>query len=298
MSAFKRTTRGLSNQHLFFNVDIVVFLEGGDISYSKEDVYNGEFTSETKDIIFWKNVFDRFVKDKKIKFKSVGSKSVVKEIALVVANDEIKTVYVAMDNEFDMIFNEQIIHSNIFYTHGYSWENDIWNQEVIKSVITGITAIETSQNEIETNFNDFLENIELAVYADAYLFKKGMSFFPRTNKHLFFINITNVDLPLVKQDKIDSELIAKNLKKDTLNRFGRRHAIDALKFCYGHLLADYCYHLIKCYIKKRHLLSNISKEIIHRIGLDKFFQQHFSDGDIYSYYEQQFKQRGLYCNFA
>jgi len=297
MSAFKRTTNGLNNQYLFFSVDIVVFIEGGK-SYSKEEVYNEKYTSETEDVIFWKNVFDTFAKDKRIKFRSVGSKSVVKEIALDVVRDKTKNVYVAMDNEFDKIFNEQIIHPNVFYTYGYSWENDVWNKEVIKSVITEITAIEIPHNDIEINFNDFLEKIELAVYADGYLFEKEMSFFPRNGGHLFCINSTKVDLPLVKQDKIDSALIAKNLKKDIVNNFGHKYTIDTLKFCYGHLLADYCYQLITCYIKKRHSLNNIPKNIIHRMGLNNFFQQHFNCGDVYSYYEQLFKQRGLYCCFT
>jgi hypothetical protein len=116
--------------------------------------------------------------------------------------------------------------------------------------------------------------------------------------HLFCINSTNVDLPLVKQDNIDSALIAKNLSKDVVNGFGRKHTIDTLKFCYGHLLADYCYQLIMCYIKKRHSLSNIPKDIIHRLGLNIFFQRYFNCGDVYSYYEQLFKQRGLYCGFT
>ena len=68
MSGFRRTISGLGNQHLFFDVDLVVFLEGGE-SYNKEEVYTNKYTAETEDVIFWKNVFKRFLEGKKIKPK-------------------------------------------------------------------------------------------------------------------------------------------------------------------------------------------------------------------------------------
>ena len=293
MSGFKRTKSGLGNQHLFFNADFIVFLEGGGNSFTKADVYAGKFTSETEDIIFWKNIFNKFASNKKIKFKSVGSKTTIKEIAIDIINGQLKTVYVAMDNEFDEILNQRIKHSNVFYTHGYSWENDVWNHEVIKGVINELTAIEIQHNDIEINFNDFLKKIKIAVYADGYLFKRGTSFFPRKSGYLFCIDCKPADLPLVKQNEIVLKLTTKGVKREAANRFGRKYAIDTLKFCYGHLLAGYCCQLIVHYIKKRHSLTGISKDIIYRMGLKKFFEQQFNNGYIYSYYEQQFKQNGI-----
>ena len=295
MSVFKRTKSGLGNQYLFHCVDFIVFLEGGNKSYNIDEVYASfeNYTPETEDIIFWKNIFDKFVKSKKIKFKSVGSKSTIREIATDIIDGQIKTVYVAMDNEFDEILNRRIIHSNVFYTHGYSWENDVWNQEVIKGVVSELTAIEIENNDIDINFNDFLKKIKIAIYADGYLFKKSSSFFPRKSGYMFCIDCVPTDLPLVKQDAINLKLVEKCLKRDPIRKFGIKYKIDTLKFCYGHLLADYCCQLITHYIKKRHSLTNISKDIIYRMGLRKFVQLHFNNGHIYTYYEQQFKQSGL-----
>jgi len=293
MSGFKRTKSGLGNQHFFFNVDLIVFLEGGHNSYNKAEVYADKFTSETEDIIFWENVFRKFAKDKKIKFKSVGSKSTIKEIADDIIKNQIKTVYVAMDNEFDEILNERILHSNVFYTHGYSWENDVWNQDVVKGVVSDLTAIEIENDDLEVNFNDFLKKIKIAVFADGYLFKKKSSFFPRKSGYLFCIDCTPIDLPSVKPDAINLKLSEKSLKRNTIRKFGRKYVLDTLKFCYGHLLADYCCQLITHYIKKRHSLTTISKDIIYRMGLRKFFHLHFNNGHIYSYYEQQFKRKGF-----
>jgi hypothetical protein len=293
MSSFKRTLSGLGNQHLFYNVDLVVFLEGGSVSYNKADVYAGNFTAETEDIIFWKNIFEKFSNNKKIKFKSIGSKKTIKEIAIDIVNGKLATVYVAMDNEFDEILLQRMEHSNVFYTNGYSWENDVWNQNVVKGVINELTAVEIENSDIEQNFNQFLKNMKVAVYADGYLFKNGSSFFPRKSGYMFCVDCTPIDLPTIKQLDISNKLQAKNLKKSTLYSYGSRHSIDTLKFCYGHLLADYCCQLITHYIKKRHSLTNISKDIIYRMGLKKFFQLHFDNGHIYEYYEAQFKKNGL-----
>ena len=66
--SFRRSNRGISNQHMFHDVDLIVFVEGG-ISYSKEDVYNGKFNDESIDTIFWRKVFKKFCHAPKIKFK-------------------------------------------------------------------------------------------------------------------------------------------------------------------------------------------------------------------------------------
>jgi hypothetical protein len=290
MSTFRRTASGLNNQHLFYNVDLIVFLEGGSTSFSKLDVYADKYNLETEDIIFWKNVFNKFSSGKKLKFKSVGSKTTIKEIAIDIINGKLKTVIVAMDNEFDEILSQRIDHPNIYYTHGYSFENDVWNDKVIKEVIEELTAIKIEHNEIEENFKNFLKKIKIAVYADAYLFKKKSSFFPRKSGHLFCIECNPVDLPLVKDIDLNAKLISKGLKKSTIYNYGRKNSLDPLKFCYGHLLADYCCQLIMHYVKKRHSLSTISKDFIYRMGINKFFQNNFINGQIYNYYETQFKK--------
>jgi hypothetical protein len=290
MSGFKRTTSGLNNQHLFHNVDLIIFLEGGNKSFTKVEVLAGNFHEETEDVIFWRNIFGKFITDKKIKFKSIGSKKTIKDIAIDIVDGKLKTILVAMDNEFDEILKQRIEHPQVYYTHGYSWENDIWNHHVIKSVIEELTAIEIVNNDIEINLSDFLTKIKAGVNADGYLFKKGSSFFPRKTGYFFCVECAPADLPYVKIADLNARLISKGLQRSTVNSFGRRHSIDTLKFCYGHLLADYCCQVIMHYIKKRHSLPNISKDIIYRMGINKFFRTSFDDGQIFNHYELLFQK--------
>lgn len=292
MNDFKRTASGLNNQHLFYDVDFIVFLEGGSKSFSKLEVYGGQYNAETDDIIFWRNIFNEFQSDRKIKFKSVGSKSTIKDIVIDIVNGQLKTVIVAMDNEFDEILNQRIDHPNVFYTNGYSWENDAWNHQVIKAIIEELTAIKITNTDIEKTFNNFLKQIKIAVYADGYLFKKASSFFPRQGGLMFCIECTPKDLPTIKPNEIKKRLEANSLNKSTLYAFGSRHSINTHKFCFGHLLADYCCQLVIHYIKNRHNLQGIRKDIIYRMGLSKFFLLSFPGSDIYRYYEAQFKKNG------
>jgi hypothetical protein len=216
MSSFRRTISGLSNQHLFYNVDLIVYLEGGKTSYNKGQVYAGSYSSETEDIIFWKNLFDRFKSEKKVKFKSVGSKSTIKEIAFDIISRNIETVYVAMDNEFDEVLNQRICHSNVYYTHGYSWENDVWSHKTIQSVIEELSAIKITDPEIEENYKAFLSKVSVAVYADAYLFKDSLSYFPRKNGYMFCVDCNPIDLPYIQEDGSSRNFVERWGAKGTL----------------------------------------------------------------------------------
>lgn len=289
MNGFRRTISGLSNQHLFFDVDLIVFLEGGE-SYNKEEVYANKYTAETEDIIFWKSIFKIFKADKKIKFKSIGSKTIIKEIAIDIINGQITTVIVAMDNEFDEILNRRIEHPNVFYTYGYSWENDIWNDIIIKAVIEDLSAVEIETNDIQKNFNQFLERIKIAVYSDAYLFKHNSSFFNREKGRMFCVDCNPIDLPTIKLSEINKKIIEKEITKRKAVLYGNKNAIDTLKFCFGHFLADYCCQLVQHYLKKRHSLPNVSKDIIYRMGIKKHFEIYFENGHTYDYYFNQFNK--------
>ena len=294
MSGFKRSVSGLNNQHLFYNVDLIVFVEGGNQSFSKAEVYSGSYHTETEDIIFWRNLFSIFKNTKKIKFKSVGSKTTIKEIVLDIVNGKLQTVMVAMDNEFDEILKQRIEHPNVFYTYGYSWENDVWNHIVIRSIIEELSAVKIETDEIEQNFRSFLKSLKLAVYADGYLFKKASSFFPRRAGVLFCVECTSLDLPTIKGVEITNKIAEKGLKKNLYTRFlsGNRHSIDTLKFCFGHLLADYCCQVIFSYLTIRHNLTGVRKDIIYRMGINKSFQLTFNGSPIHDYYEAQFNKNG------
>jgi hypothetical protein len=289
MSAFRRTTSGLMNQHLFHNVDLVVFLEGGQ-TYTKTEVYSGTHNDTSFDILFWKRIFRKFFADKKIKFKSVGSKSTINEIAIDIIEGEISTVVVAMDSEFDEMLQQKVEHPNILYTYGYSWENEIWNEIVIKEVIEQLSAIEIEQQDIATAFSSFLKKIRIGVCADAYLFNKGSSFFRRPSGYMGMIDCSPKDLPTILPERLKGMIESKGLRTNTINAFGRKKSIEVLRHCFGHLLGDYCVQIIIHYLRNRLKMPSIHKDIVYRMGILKYFESHFFNSQQYEYYELQFNR--------
>ena len=108
---------------------------------------------------------------------------------------------------------------------------------------------------------------------------------------MFCIDCAPKDLPVVKKEKLKERIDNLGIKRSTLYSFGHRYSIDIPKYCFGHLFADYCFQLIMHYIKNRHSLKTVSKSIINRMGLKKFFDLSFSEGDIYDYYNLQFETK-------
>jgi len=287
MSSFRRTVSGLRNQHIFHRADLIVFVEGGRIQYNKDQIYEGYFNENTEDIIYWRYVFQEFVAQRSIKYKSVGSKTTIKEIAIDIIENDIQSIFVAMDNEFDEVLENRISHPNVLYTHGYSYENDIWNAGVIKDVIEELLAIEVDEDEICSNFEKFLKDVKLGVFADGYSFSKNNSFFPRQGGYMFCVDCNPADLPSVRKEKLNIKLQQQSFSLSTFYRFGREKNIDPKKHCFGHLLADYSFQLITSFIKNRYQIKNIPKRIVSRIGLNKFFQNHFNHSEIYNFHRIQ-----------
>ena len=110
---FERTNDGLSNEHLFHDVDFVVYCEGVG--------RHGEHA--TKDEVFWKQIFSE--NGKKVTCKSIGSKPAVLQRAERIRSERIANVAVAMDRDYDHVTGGMIDHPQVFYTFGYSWESDV-----------------------------------------------------------------------------------------------------------------------------------------------------------------------------
>ena len=110
---FKRTKNGLSNENLFYDVEIIIYCEGVELQ--------GE--AKNLDEIFWARVFE--ANGKKVKCKSCGSKSNLELMAECITSNEISNVVVAMDRDYDYYLDKLIDHPQVIYTYGYSWESDV-----------------------------------------------------------------------------------------------------------------------------------------------------------------------------
>lgn len=120
---FTRTDAGLSNEHLFYDVDWIVYCEGS----SKE----GEVSS--LDEAFWtKTLGDLGVR---CICKSMGSKSDLAVIINRLVDGNINKTIVALDRDYDHLTGAYVDHPKVIYTYGYSWESDACQEFSLRRVV-------------------------------------------------------------------------------------------------------------------------------------------------------------------
>lgn len=142
---FKRTDLGLSNEHLFHRVDIVGYCEG--VSPLDEGA--------SLDEAFWTKIFS--LNGVMVKFKSTGNKSDLLKIALKIKNDEISNVIVGMDRDYDDLLGTYVSCDNVFYTYGYSWENDVILDINIDHIFAAF-ATTLKSDTVRLEFSDYFKS--------------------------------------------------------------------------------------------------------------------------------------------
>lgn len=274
---FRRTAAGISNQPLFLDVDIIVFVEGSGKTgktFSKAQAYAGKSNPHSIDVIFWQTVFSIFHPGPRLKFRPIGSKSTLISIGEDIVSGKAKNVYVAMDRDFQLK-GPFIQGKGIFYTYGYSWENDVWQPEVLQDVITALCCTKISSRQISAvkkkliaSYKVFAKEVRHVVFADAFLCSDGAAFIPR-DQHMRCLIIRSKQLPKLNVAEIEKIFQRLNVSREEAVRFGKKYKIRPLKDCLGHLLSDFCYHL-EIYFLRVMRLPSIAKDYMMGVAIDKF----------------------------
>lgn len=296
---FTRTSSGLSNYHLFYGVDAVIFLEGGK-SLNREQLASKEFNTNTDDIRYWKELFKHYKPNLSCKFFSLGSKESVKNFARNIIENEINNCVAAMDRDFDNLSNTLLDETKVIYTFGYSWENDAWNPEtLVKSyaLITGTcdTQLEETKEKVISLYGAFDHKIRRAVFADALLLLNNHSVFSR-DSYIRYISIENSAPPELKLTEIRKSLSTARTKVERRVENTLGFEVDPPKDCFGHLYAEYGYRLFCYLLHKAQVFSKIPKTYAESIVVTSFIEL-LKDGifpDIHKHYEKGFSNIKLY----
>lgn len=153
----RRTVSALASMHVFYKADVVVFCEGGH-SKSHAEALNHSNDSRTLDGVFWSSVMGLFVEDKKLHFKSVGSKSTLTAISSDVHSSGIRTVTVCLDSDYDRILNRHLKNDRLAYTCGYSWESDVMQGNVLEEIL--LVLVGPVSNELLEFLRESIRKIE------------------------------------------------------------------------------------------------------------------------------------------
>ena len=185
--SFTRTPTGLSNQHLFYKVDYVVYTEGGTQTFSMQDLASGSFDAEAPDLHYWQAVFAFACPQLKVRFLPAGSKSTLLQLAQQIAGGNITHVMVTMDQDHDRFSGRLIQANGVFYTWGYSWENDVCCPETLEEVFFNLSPRDrrahekTIRSSIHSCYQRFINDIRHLIRADVVLCTGGEALFPREN---------------------------------------------------------------------------------------------------------------------
>lgn len=294
---FLRTTSGLSNYNSFYKVDLLVFVEGGSESFSFQDIKSGKTNELSVDVKFWNNTINYFGSKKKIKILAVGSKGTLTQIAQKIKSAEIINCCVAMDRDHDDMDDEFKNVGGVLYTYGYSWENDVWDKNVIEELFFTFCPLSRSDEimpDIERLYNRFLQLIEGIVKLDVYLFRKGRGFSYFTKFYKKTIAYKRESEPKVNIKKTE-EIIQNEKKKNNIKRV--RVKIDSVRrSCRGHLYGKFCFWILLYLLKKYKTEIKTAEEVVSFVAIDKLFDKNLicNPSPIYLHYENLIKLSPLY----
>lgn len=291
--SFRRTESGLTNLHLFFGVDAVVYLEGGE-SLSREEVDSGVYADSTNDIMFWKTIFSIYRPERKYKFCSIGSKNTVKSIALDIKEGGINNVIVAMDRDFDHINARLIEAENIIYTFGYSWENDAWNKTALMEAFCALsgackTGVQEESGIIDHYYRDCASKLKWATRIDALLSQYDNSLFDR-NSYMRYVKIEKNGMPTVNWEQVKTSMSLARQKLDGPIVRKTSFTVSFLVDCYGHLFAEYAYRILTYLLEKIRRNPKIPKNYATSMVVEKFGQLLLNDSlpELIRHYDSEF----------
>jgi len=269
MTALRRTASALHSLHRFFRVDIVVFCEGSDsVDYNR--AIARELGNQTSlDVMFWSSVVQLLGTNKTYHFKSVGSKETLNAICKDIVDQDVSTISVCRDRDYDEILNRMSNCTRVCYSSGYSWENDVTHLSVVKSVILDFIGPGPQQTAdldlMESRFDLFRTSLPYWVEIDISLIrmrKKGIFDRKSANNCLDFEDHPSLRVAGLKT--LLAELGYKTRPKRVLTIPEER----ALQVCFGKLVSKAIFHYAQKLFEKYNI-GNIKYDQFMRLLISK-----------------------------
>ena len=163
--SFLRSNSGLSNLAIFRSVDVVIFTEGGENKAISDESEETSYRAPTLDKVFWENILTSCKFRYSFALYSIGSKHNLNYIAQRIESEVVNNVIVAMDTDTDDLDNRKLSSPLILYTYGYSWENDVFDEEVIVDYMRNRVANTAEKDNLTRRIRDIYES-NLGLFSD------------------------------------------------------------------------------------------------------------------------------------
>jgi len=146
MSTFSRTISGISNSRHFHGVDFTAYIEG-------KGVDGTVAAAKSYDEVFYECLLSAASGGRKVKVKCVGNKAAALDYAKLIREGGISKSVVIVDKDLEGVLSSPISVFPVISTYGYSWENELWSQAVIASILVDLTNMpDRVISEIESCF--------------------------------------------------------------------------------------------------------------------------------------------------
>ena len=272
--SFRRSNSGLSNLWLFYRVDAIVFVEGGGRTLSLEEVIGGTFNDIAYDVKFWMLIFKKYLPKFRFKFRAVGSKSTLLELASLVMSEEVLKVVVCMDRDFDNYLGHLVQHPRVAYTHGYSWENEAWSLRSTLDLFRKVSNLSdpaSAIREIKISFAAFSNRLRWPLIAHALLVTSGILEVTMSDLEQTVIRGAG-QMPVLNCTRLRAAVKHARLKHpQVVVKFPRAAHFSVLDDCYGHLLATFAFHTI-AYVLRRHCnIRTFGKDVAASLAIESSY---------------------------
>jgi hypothetical protein len=264
---FERTSSGIQNRSTFYGVDLVCYIEG---------VIESE-TTFSADATFWSKIFAAFEPNAKVKFVARGGKPQLESLAKTLIRKDIKNSLILMDSDFDDFHGDKLDDYRVLYTHGYSWENDVFGVEMSRSIFCALAHSPNVDALIDADlshqFSKFETASRKAMQADYFSILSKSSLIPRDKPGRFIkTDPDHFGRPFFCKKSALAELRKVNSSTKTKRKLEVTSVpIDAIRFLYGKTVGSYVralmVYLLKKFVGKR---KNISAEHFRDIALQIF----------------------------
>jgi len=267
---FTRTSSGLSSLHHFHDVDLIVYIEGKvsdltDATTSDNDLY---------DMKFYKTLFSNF-SNKKVKINIAGNKLNALDYHDKIVAENILNQFVIVDRDYVDILGNRINSGRLFFTKGYSWENDFWSKKLCVQLISLLTTNNVSANDdLIKTLRKCVRRLSLLYKINILMLKKGSFLFKMSDKGgRLGINI-DTSLPHCISKSEFERLVQKAngiVTKQEVIDYIKKNKFESFSIIQGHFLEFLVLKLTLAMCKKHsNAKSNVDFNALKNIAMTCF----------------------------
>lgn len=260
--SFERSASGQANRALFYGVDWVIYTEGG--ADSGEPV-------RSYDSVFWSAIFRAIQPNLSVKAIPRGGKSELESLARRVAGEDVANVVVAMDRDYDGLFEDLLQHPRIIYTFGYSFENDIYDVESIARLFSSLAPSEIStddlQEEVDSWLHKFMSVVRWPLKVDICAKQNNVKGFDRDRPQKYFESNAYGCEPLASRNRVvaETDRILSECRDRTFG-LSKIPEMDP-RSVIGHIWEVFTFRLISCLHSKYCNTSKINYDQLRSAGI-------------------------------